>query len=229
MHKNTFKALALVCVAAFSASSFATVSVVKKSNIKNNSVEAAKILYVGNVTEKSMTELIASIDEINATYPALKHLYLYINSGGGDMSSGYMAYEAVKSSPVPITTINLAFVASSATLFYCAGKERLTMPAASFILHPAAAFNIKQDYLKPNEIAQIKQYSDNYNALFRNVYKQCTSYNDEEINKMLFNEDGRQFINIDTALERKMSTGKADKMENVPVSYYILNEETNNG
>lgn len=228
MHKNTFKIITLVCAAVFSTTSFATVSVVKKSNIKNNNVESAKILYVGNVTEKSITELIASIDEINATYPELKHLYLYINSGGGDMSSGYMAYEAVKSSLVPITTINSAFVGSAATMFYCAGKERLAMPAASFMLHPAAASNIKQDYLKPNEIAQIKQFSDGYNALFRNVYKQCTTYNDEEISKMLFNEDGRQLINVDAALARKMTTDKANKMETVPVSYYILNEETNN-
>lgn len=228
MCKNTFKMLALLWATAFSASSFAAVSVVKNSDIKNTSVESAKIIYVGNVTEKSVTELISSIDEINATYPALKHLYLYINSGGGDMSSGYMAYEAIKSSPVPITTINSAFVASAATLFYCAGQERLAMPAASFMLHPAAASNIKQDFLKPNEIEQIKQYVDSYNALFRNIYKQCTSYNDEEINKMLFNEDGRQFINVDGALERKIATGKVDKMENVPVSYYILNEETHN-
>ncbi|MBS0055834.1 ATP-dependent Clp protease proteolytic subunit [Yersinia sp. Marseille-Q3913] len=220
------KKIITFCVLTFSASSLATVSVVKNKSAGKEVVAAAKIYYIGDVTEKSVTELISSIDEINANYPTLKHLYLYINSNGGDMDSGYMAYETVRSSRAPITTINSSMVASAATMFYCAAKERLAMPLSSFLLHPASASNdTRKGYLQPNHIDQIKQYVDSSNNVFKNIYKQCTSYNDEDLSKILFSEDSHKLIDANVAIEKKISTAKAIEIERTPVSYYILNEE----
>ncbi|KAA9001971.1 peptidase S14 [Affinibrenneria salicis] len=203
----------------------ADVSSVRKIGLKNNNIETAKILYVGDITAKGSTELISSIDEINANYPNLKKLYLYINSYGGSMENGYMAYEAIKSAPVPITTVNIAMVASAASLLYCAGAERYATPSAHFILHPAAASNIQKDYLKPNEIARLQQDVKNSNAFFRYVYQQCTRYSADEIDNMLSREDGRQYIDTPTALDKRLATGQAAGMVNADVSYYILSKD----
>lgn len=161
-----------------------------------------------------MTELISSLDEINATYPALKHIWLYINSRGGYMDSGYMAYEALRSSRTPVTTVNVFMTGSAATLLYCAAEERLTLPAARFLLHPAAVrANNDREYLQPNDISQLYERADRFNFIFKFVYRQCTTRNEQELGAMLFSEDNQRLITGDVALEKKLATGRATRVE----------------
>lgn len=210
-----------------STSTFAKVSISKNSQTREKDVDAVKITFSGAVTERSISELINSVSEINASYRNAKHIYLYINSGGGDMDSGYMAYEAIKSSPIPITTVNLSMTASSATMIHCAGSERLAMPFSYFLLHPAA-IGVPMEFAKPNELEQMKQLNDTSNSIFLNVYKKCTTYSDEELSKILFSEDNRKIMKPDTAKEKGIINGITQEIKYTPVSYYVLTTEDDN-
>ncbi|MCG8707802.1 ATP-dependent Clp protease proteolytic subunit [Brenneria sp. 4F2] len=221
-----FRTFSLVLLPLLPLHSFADVSVIKKNNLKNTNVEYAKIVYIGEVTEGKTVDVMSSLDEINALYPNVKRIYFYINSYGGDMDSGYMTYEAVKSSPTPITTVNMSMVASAATLFYCAASERQTMSGSSFILHPAAASNSRSNYLKPDEVNMLQQMNNTYNNMFDTIYQRCTSYTDDERKKILYSESTRELINAKQALEKKMATAITEKTINVDVSYYITEKET---
>nr|WP_159466105.1 ATP-dependent Clp protease proteolytic subunit [Scandinavium goeteborgense] len=153
--------------------------VIKKDNINDASIANVKIIYNGSVNAGNISQLMASLDEINLNYPSLKKIYLYINSDGGDMDSGYIAYEAIRSSKIPIVTVNTSMIASSATLIYCAAKERLAMYDTLFVLHPSS-YSVNSMELKPDTIARIKDDNDKYNNMFDRIYKKCTNYTDEE-------------------------------------------------
>ncbi|QTF08417.1 hypothetical protein HC231_11220 [Brenneria izadpanahii] len=223
---SMFRTLAFIILPLLPLQSFAEVSVIKSPGIKNANVEHAKIVYVGDVTEGKTIDVMSTLDEINATYPNLKDIYFYINSYGGDMDNGYMTYEAIKSSPAPVITVNMSMVASSATMFYCAAKERLVMKGASFLLHPAASSNINREYLKPDEVNTVQQMNITYNNMFDTIYKSCTTYTADERQKILYSESTRALINADQAAEKKMTTGIAEAMVNADVSYYISEKET---
>jgi len=210
-----------------STSTFATVSISKNPQAREKDVDSVKITFSGDVTQRSVSELIGSISEINSSYRNAKKIYLYINSDGGDMDGGYMAYEAIKSSPIPVTTINLSMTASSATLIHCAGAERLALPFSHFLLHPAGT-GIQMEIARPNELDQIKQLLDAYNNTFLNIYRKCTTFSDDELSKILLSEDNRQIISPDMAKEKGIITGVTEKIEYTPVSYYILTTEDDN-
>ncbi|ANI31125.1 hypothetical protein PL78_15020 [Yersinia entomophaga] len=216
-----FKTLSVLSLSFLPLQSFADIAVIKKNNIKPGNIEYAKVLYSGDVTENKTVEFISVLDEINANYPKLKKIYVYINSYGGDMDSGYMAYEAIKSSPVPVTTVNLSMVGSSATLFYCAGAERLSMKGASFLLHPAAVANENSNFLKPDALKNMQEAVSIYNNMFDTVYKECTTYTDAERKNILYSENGRALINSGTAIDKKIANGLANGFSDVQISYYI--------
>lgn len=213
----------VTCSSVLSPYSHATISTIKKEGIKRESVESVKITFTGMVGVKSVTELLTTLDEINNTYPSLRDIYIYINSPGGNMNSGYVAYEAIKGTAVPVTTINSVYVASAATLLYCAGKERLAMPLANFILHPASTN--AQGSLQPDQLEQLKQSVDDSNRLFRLIYQQCTNFSVKEINNMLYSENNHKELNVAEAINRGMVRKEAKGIVSSPVSYYILSED----
>jgi ATP-dependent Clp protease, protease subunit len=185
-----------------------------------NSIIEAKIYYTGEVNEKKALSLIEAIDDANLKYPNLKHIYLYIDSYGGDMDSGYSAYQAISSSRTPITTVNLATVMSSATMMFCAGKERVSLKGGRFILHPAAS-NINITSAQPQDMWRIEQNVNTLNRFFFDTYKECTSMKESEINHILQSEYQRAFWFADDAKKNNMISGVVDKIMDTPVSYYI--------
>ncbi|WP_245393312.1 ATP-dependent Clp protease proteolytic subunit [Pantoea agglomerans] len=130
-----------------SACCIAKTSVVVNNTLKAQEIESAKIVYIGKINGNKMAGLMAGIDDINASHPAVKEILLYINNFGGDMEAGYMGGQAVRGSRIPIKTINAAMTGSAANLIYCAGEKRETLPSATFLIPPAASQNIQSNYL----------------------------------------------------------------------------------
>ncbi|MFN2049367.1 ATP-dependent Clp protease proteolytic subunit [Pantoea agglomerans] len=121
-----------------SACCIAKTSVVINNTLKAQEIKSAKIVYIGEVNGTKVAELMAGIDDINVSYPAVKEISLYINSFGGDMEAGYMGGQAVRGSRIPIKTINAAMTGSAATLIYCSGAQRETLPSATFFNPPCS-------------------------------------------------------------------------------------------
>ena len=60
---------------------------------------------------------------------------LLISSPGGNVFYGLSAYNYLKGIPADITTHNFGSVDSIGVVLYCAGKRRLSVPTARFLLH----------------------------------------------------------------------------------------------
>lgn len=198
---------------------------VKSDTVKPNDVSSVKIIYNGAVNSKQISELISAIDEINNDYPSSQSIKLYISSFGGSMESGYIAYQAIKGSIIPIETINAGMTASSATLLYCGAKHRYTFPDASFILHPAASPNTKEQWVRPNDIELLRKDIEDGNKYFRNIYANCTTLNKSEIEKILSSNDHTRYIKPNESISIRLSQGNISNIPSTQISYYITDGE----
>lgn len=64
-----------------------------------------------------------------------EELCLYLSSEGGDLTTGFTAYNFLRSLPVPLTTFNMSNVESIAVIIFLAGEKRYAINNSRFLLH----------------------------------------------------------------------------------------------
>lgn len=94
-------------------------------------------------------KLFAGIDEnsikalMNAVEQKLREgatkFVLLISSGGGNVFAGVTGYNFLKGIPAEVETHNFGSAVSIALVLFCAGKKRLSVPHATFLLHGVQA------------------------------------------------------------------------------------------
>ncbi|CAG9298471.1 ATP-dependent Clp protease proteolytic subunit [Celerinatantimonas diazotrophica] len=204
--------------------SFANLTVVGNNNIASNQVKAVKVMYMAPINNYYMSELIAAINQINIQYKQAQHIYLYINTMGGDMNSAVAAYQTIKSSAIPVTTINLATIASAGNVIFCAGSSRLGFKHSQFIFHPISwAFkdHNNNQTLTPAGLANIEEMLENTQQMVTPIYQKCTNFTPTEIKKFFYSESERHYISGNKAITHKLISAYATKMQKTPVNYYI--------
>ncbi|WP_431224000.1 ATP-dependent Clp protease proteolytic subunit [Serratia sp. L9] len=167
-----------------------SISVVNAASIQKSypANEIAKIYYSGDMNTSSISRLVSVFDEINKSSDT-KKIYLYINSYGGDMDAGLMASAVIKSSRIPVTTIAMSTVGSSATIMLCAAEDRRSLPDGYIYLHPSF-INYNGD-VRPNNIHEMSNESRRFNNMFKKTYKTCTNLTNDMINNILYSESNR--------------------------------------
>ncbi|CAH1656986.1 ATP-dependent Clp protease proteolytic subunit [Hyphomicrobiales bacterium] len=183
--------------------------------------ETAKIYFSGAVSQQKINELVAAIDDLNVNHKALKKIYLYINSGGGEVSSGYAGYWAIKSSNIPITTVNIATVISSATMLFCGSSERESLDGAIFVIHPPST-DVRAASYQPDHLVLMEQNLQTARKFFSDIYRECTNFSDNEMSSILHSENTRKSLLPEEAKKRKMINGIADAIVETPIAFYIF-------
>ncbi len=64
-------------------------------------------------------------------------IYVYINSPGGDVDSGFAIYDMIRFVNSPVTMIGMGLVASAAALIFLAvpAERRLALPDSTYLIH----------------------------------------------------------------------------------------------
>ena len=107
-----------------------------------------KIYFYAEIERDKVLTLNKKIEELNVsllntarTYKTIPaNIYLYINSYGGNIFSGYAAMDIIEQSEVPIITIVNGVCASAATLLSIVGKERMITRNSYMMIHQISAF-----------------------------------------------------------------------------------------
>lgn len=204
-----------------SANASASVMYIKDEKTSNAKISEASIYFNGDVTNQTVTWLLSSLAEISGSYPNIKSVDLYLNSGGGDMDAGYVAYEALRKSPLKLNIVNSAMTASAATLIYCASAERYAKPMSRFLLHPAAAGYEKADFMKPDQARRIVEESEAYNKLFRSIYAFCLNISKEEIERITTSESNRVIYSFDDAVRKGLVLKGNKESKSYLLTYFI--------
>src|SRR6187455_3307581 len=102
-----------------------------------------RIVFVTGPIEDQVASLItAQLLFLEAESPK-KEISIYINSPGGNVTSGMAIYDTMQYIRPPVSTLCLGQAASMASLLLAAGKKdlRFAMPNARIMLHqPSGAF-----------------------------------------------------------------------------------------
>ncbi len=95
------------------------------------------IRFFGNVNEATVNALLRAIDD--KMRQGQNEFTLLISSPGGSVFHGLSAYNYIKGIPATVTTHNFGTIDSISAIIYCAGRRRLCVPQARFLLHGVAA------------------------------------------------------------------------------------------
>jgi ATP-dependent protease ClpP protease subunit len=104
------------------------------------------IYFKTDVNMGSIKKLMDMIDEINREYERQvvddtvnflfpKPIYLHITSVGGDLFGGFLAYDAIRNSKVPIYTVVDGYAISSGSIMFMAGRKRFMNPGSYILIH----------------------------------------------------------------------------------------------
>lgn len=109
--------------------------------------EGSHIYYRGEVTMSGVNELCDLIQQINdeSTHDDQDPIYLHITSMGGDLLAGYMAFDFIKNSTVPVYTIADGFAVSSGANMYMAGKKRFMRKHSYLLIHQLNQFRCERE------------------------------------------------------------------------------------
>jgi ATP-dependent protease ClpP protease subunit len=117
--------------------------------------EAVVIKYYTPVTEASIGSLMKTVDQKLAA--GTKHFTLLISTNGGSVFHGLTAYNYLKGIPAELTTHNIGSVDSIGVALYCAGKRRISVPQARFLMHPVSMnFRESASYEEPKLVELVK-------------------------------------------------------------------------
>jgi len=190
--------------------------------IKENIEEErfAKIYFTGEVTESSVNQLISTIDTINSEHEDLEKIYLYIRSWGGNADAGDAAYWIIRSSRIPITTVNLAYVGSAASVMFCGGRERLSLEYGTFLLHPPAITVPKLPW-STDDLRQVDEFINISAKFSTEVYKTCTTLPEEELKAISYSENQRLVLSTAQAQEKGLISGIMSKVVETPIFYLV--------
>jgi len=115
------------------------------------------------ITPESTHSLILQLRYLQSKNPE-KEITMYINSPGGDVSSGLALYDVMKAIKCPIRTVCVGLAASMSALLFICGNQRDMLPHARVMIHDPMIMggitgnalridNVSKDLMKIREIA----------------------------------------------------------------------------
>ena len=102
-----------------------------------------KIFLTESITADVTSELIKQflyLDEVNHE----KEIKFYINSPGGEVTSGLCLYDVIRKCKAPVTTICTGTAASMGAILFMAGEKRIMFQDARVMIHdPSMCFGMQ--------------------------------------------------------------------------------------
>ena len=94
-----------------------------------------RIIFLGEeVSDVSASVVVAQLLFLEAEDPE-KDIHLYINSPGGEISSGLALYDTMQAVKCPVRTVCTGMAASMAALLFASGNRRDMLPHARIMIH----------------------------------------------------------------------------------------------
>lgn len=102
--------------------------------IRDEMLARREIELTGEINSESVNSLISQIRYLAREEPG-KEITIYINSPGGEVSSGLALYDVMKAVKCPIRTVCVGTAASMGAVLFAAGDRRDMLPHARVMIH----------------------------------------------------------------------------------------------
>ena len=138
-----------------------------------------RIIFIDKeIDSKLATEVVAKLLYLDSENN--EDIIIYINSPGGEISSGFMIYDTMKFIKSDVQTVSLGTSASMAAILLLSGTKgkRKILPNSSVILH---ALSGGTSGTFSNIMVEVKEMQKLHHKIF-NIIKEYTNLTEEQIN-----------------------------------------------
>jgi len=154
------------------------------SNLQSRLLDDRKILIAEGVDSKTAHRVMGELLYMKSNNPD-KAIEIYINSPGGEISSGMAIYDMIRHINVPVTIVAAGLCASIATIIYVAvpAENRKSLPNTKFLIHqPLAGFKgtATELEIQANEILKTRNH---VNQILSKACKQPIEKIDKDTNR----------------------------------------------
>ena len=113
-----------------------------------------EIQCTGEIDSEAANSIIVQLHYLSIEDPG-KEITLFINSPGGEVSSGLAVYDTMQAVSCPVRTVCAGTAASMAAILFAAGDKRDILPHARIMIHdPLVPGGIGGSALRINSIAK---------------------------------------------------------------------------
>ncbi len=174
-----------------------------------------RIIFIGSAIEDHMANLIiAQMLFLESDEPD-QDIYLYINSPGGQVSSGMAIYDTMQYIKPDVQTICIGQAASMGALLLTAGapKKRFALPHSRIMIHqPSGGFQGQHTdiEIQAKEISRIRSILDG--ILSKHSGKNVSQVNkDTERDHYMTGEEAKSYGLIDSVISNREEVKLEDK------------------
>lgn len=121
--------------------------------IEDELLKTREIFLTGTVDADTMNSLLKQLMYLNRDDPN-KEITLYINSPGGEVSSGIAVYDYMKMMRAPLRTVCVVTAASMGAILFLAGDYREMSPHSQLMIHDPAPGGGSMQGMKPAQMEE---------------------------------------------------------------------------
>tara|TARA_B100000029_G_scaffold328282_1_gene320603 strand:+ start:7089 stop:7688 length:600 start_codon:yes stop_codon:yes gene_type:complete len=156
---------------------------------KHIAVHDNKIYFYAGVNRESAAEVNKKIDELQGKNLNIAHtldidyppINIFINSGGGGVTSGLSIMDTILRCKVPVHTYVDGFCASAATFISVVGTKRYMSKNSYMLIHQLSS----QLWGKYSEIEDEKKNLDLMMTTIKNIYRDYTKVPTKKLDEIL--------------------------------------------
>lgn len=180
-----------------------------------------RIIFIGTQVDDHMANLIiAQMLFLESDEPE-QDIYLYINSPGGQVSSGLAIYDTMQYIKPDVQTICMGQAASMCALLLAAGTKgkRFALPNSRLMIHqPSGGFQGQSTdiQIQAKEILQIRERLDDILAKHTGQAKEKVR-DDTERDNFMTGEEAKKYGLIDSVITSRTEVVKGKKKDNTEV------------
>ncbi len=167
-------------------------------------LEEREVYLEDEISWTSCAFLMKFINHVNrraAVSGDMRPITLKIYSPGGELPTMFALYHVIKTSKVPVHTVNMGACHSAAFIVFLAGKERTMLPDALFVAHQGSGV-VGGSYKETK--AGVKHYEKEV-ARMAEIICSETDFTEEELNAQ-YDKSEDFYITYDIALEKGVIT-----------------------
>ena len=113
-----------------------------------------EIYCTGEIDAETANSIIVQLHFLSLENPG-EEITMYINSPGGEISSGLAIYDTMQAVPCPVHTVCIGMAASMAAVLFAAGNQRGILPHARIMIHdPLISGGVGGSALKIDQTAR---------------------------------------------------------------------------
>ena len=139
-----------------------------------------------------------------------KEITLYINSPGGEVTSGLAVYDYLSAINTPIRTVCIGLAASMGAILFLAGDKREMLPHTRLMIHDPCFGHAEMGGKKPHEIKHELDKLNETREIIVKIIAEKTGKSEKEIKKVTADDT---YYTSGEAVEFGLATGIIEKGE----------------